>query len=329
MKKYKNILIINSGGGLGDTLQFIPIINFLNTEFDIKNIYYFSNKNKFYFDNVIKDIKPKNLKVIDFLRQGFGFKIKDIINTRKITSKLKIKKFDLIIDNQTRLGNSLVFKSIPHKEYVSPCLNYSFCKPYFVLRKEKNIIKRITNYYEKKLNKKIKISYKYKNIPKKYLIESNKLLSKKNKYIGFSILAGHPKRLRNFNIKQIAKVANYFQQKYIPVFFIEKKFMNIINLIKKKVPKAYFPELISNTKLRNPILVTALADKTDFCISINNGIMHMMSLSKTKLFIFFDENSEKFKPISNNAFSYDCSHNNTKVNNLTSNQIINFIRNKR
>ena len=30
MKKYNNVLIINSGGGLGDTLQFLPLINLLN-----------------------------------------------------------------------------------------------------------------------------------------------------------------------------------------------------------------------------------------------------------------------------------------------------------
>ena len=114
MKKYNNVLIINSGGGLGDTLQFLPIINFLNKELLIKKIFYFSNKNEFFFNNILKDIKPNNLHVIDFLSQGFGFKIKDIFYTRKILKKLNIKKFDLIIDNQTRFGNSLVFKSIKH-----------------------------------------------------------------------------------------------------------------------------------------------------------------------------------------------------------------------
>ena len=112
MKKYKNILLINSGGGLGDTLQFIPIINFLNTEFKIKNLFYFSNKNEFFFNNILKDIKPKNLKVIDFMEQDYGFRLHHLFKSNVILKKLNIKQFDLIIDNQTRFINSLVFKLI-------------------------------------------------------------------------------------------------------------------------------------------------------------------------------------------------------------------------
>ena len=328
MKKYNNVLIINSGGGLGDTLQFLPIINFLNKELSIKKIFYFSNKNEFFFNNILKDIKPNNLHVIDFLSQGFGFKIRDIFYTRKILKKLNIKKFDLIIDNQTRFGNSLVFKSIKHDEYISPCINYLFSKPFFFLKKEKNIVQRIVNYFEKKLKKKIYLNYNLKNFPYKYKIEAKKLLNNNNKYIGYSILAGHPTRLRNFNINEIIKVANYFSNKFIPVFYVEKKFKKIINYITKKVPKAYFPEFKANQRLKNPLLVTALGNETKFNISINNGIMHMLSLSQSNLIIFFDENSDKFKPLRKKIYSYDCKKQNTSVEKLKSHQIINYVKTK-
>ena len=328
MKKYNNVLIINSGGGLGDTLQFLPIINFLNKELSIKKIYYFSNKNEFFFNNVLKDIKPNNLQVIDFLRQGFGFKIKDIFFTKKILKKLNIAKFDLIIDNQTRFGNSLVFKSIKHDEYISPCINYLFSKPFFFIKKEKNVVQRIINYLEKRFKKKINIQYNIKNFPYKYRMEAKKLLKNNNKYIGYSIIAGHPSRSRNFDIDEIIKVANYFSKKFIPVFYIEKKFKKIINYIKRKAPKAYFPEFDANNRLKNPLLVTAIGNETKFNISVNNGIMHMLSLSTNNLIIFFDENSDKFKPIRKNIHFYDCKKLNTSVGKLKSHQIINYVKSK-
>ena len=110
------------------------------------------------------------------------------------------------------------------------------------------------------------------------------------------------------------------------MFFIEKKYHKIINKIKKKMPKAYFPELKAKKKLNNPILVTALANKTKFCITINNGIMHMLALSKSKLFIFFDENSRKFQPLSKKIRAYECHKHDTKIKDLKSNDILNFVK---
>lgn len=326
MKKYKNILLINSGGGLGDTLQFIPIINFLNTRFKIENLFYFSNKNEFFFNNILKDIKPNNLKIIDFMEQDYGFRLVHLLKSKEILKKLNIKKFDLIIDNQTRFINSLVFKLIKHDEYISPCLNYKFSKPYFRINKEKNIVKRILNYFEKKMKKKINIKYQIKNIPKKYIAEANRLTISKKPYIGFSITAGHPSRQRHFELIEIINVAKFYQKKFIPMFFIEKKYKKIIKIIKKKLPNAYFPELKARKEFQNPVLVTALANKTKFCITINNGIMHMLALSKSKLFIFFDENSRKFQPLSKNVKTYECDKQKTKINDLKTKDILNFVK---
>ena len=326
MKKYKNILLINSGGGLGDTLQFIPIINFLNTEFKIKNLFYFSNKNEFFFNNILKDIKPKNLKVIDFMEQDYGFRLHHLFKSNVILKKLNIKQFDLIIDNQTRFINSLVFKLIKHKEYISPCMNYKFSKPYFKINKEKNIVKRIFDYFEKKLNKKINIKYQINNIPNKYTMEAQRLIKKKKLYVGFSITAAHPSRPRCFKLNEIINTAKFFQKKFTPIFFVEKKYNKIINKIKKKIPSAYFPELKAKNKLKNPILVTALANRIKFCITINNGIMHMLALSKSKLFIFFDENSRKFQPLSKKNKTYECDQKITQINDLKSKDIINFVK---
>ena len=81
----------------------------------------------------------------------------------------------------------------------------------------------------------------------------------------------------------------------IPVFFIEKDNINLIEKIKNQVPSALFPELKSNISC--PALVTALASRLDTAVSIDNGIMHMMALANVPMIVLFGPtNSEKFAP---------------------------------
>ena len=81
----------------------------------------------------------------------------------------------------------------------------------------------------------------------------------------------------------------------IPVFFIEKNNLELIEKIKNQVPSAIFPEL--NSKLACPALVTALATRLNTAVSIDNGIMHMIALAKIPMIILFGPtSSEKFAP---------------------------------
>ena len=58
-------------------------------------------------------------------------------------------EFDLIIDNQTRFKNTLIYRKIPHKYYVSPCLNYLMSKPITFMRKREIFANRIIDYFNK------------------------------------------------------------------------------------------------------------------------------------------------------------------------------------
>ena len=54
------------------------------------------------------------------------------------------------------------------------------------------------------------------------------------------------------------------------------------------------------SKLSCPALVTALSSRLDQAISIDNGVMHMMSLANIPMIILFGPtNSEKFAPKNN------------------------------
>ena len=156
--------------------------------------------------------------------------------------------------------------------------------------------------------------------------EASKLFKNDKKYIGFSITSGHPTRKKEIPLKTIIKIANFFSDKnFIPTFFIEEKYKEKINTINKMVKNPYFPEHLEHTSLKNPFLVIAMGRKLHSAISINNGIMHMLGLAGTKTAIFFDENSDKFKPLNSNKSKIYFSSKNKKTKDLTSEDIINFV----
>ena len=90
------------------------------------------------------------------------------------------------------------------------------------------------------------------------------------------------------------------------------------------VQNPYFPEHLVHSSLKNPFLVIAMAKKLHSAISINNGVMHMLGLAGTKTAIFFDENSDKFKPLDGNKSKIYTSTKNKETKDLTPEDIINF-----
>jgi ADP-heptose:LPS heptosyltransferase len=192
----------------------------------------------------------------------------------------------------------------------------------------RHVCGRIFDYFEKILNTNISIPTELNYLQKKYLDEASKLFKNDKKYIGFSITSGHPTRQKEISLKTIVEVANYFSDKnFVPTFFIEEKYKEKINTIKAMVKNPYFPELLAQSSLKNPLLVVAMGRKLHSAISINNGIMHMLGLAGTKTAIFFDENSDKFRPLDGNKSKIYSSSKNKETKDLTPKDIINFVNN--
>ena len=62
------------------------------------------------------------------------------------------------------------------------------------------------------------------------------------------------------------------------------------------MPEALFPE--QDSIISCPALVTALSSRLQLAISIDNGVMHMMSLANIPMIVLFGPtNSEKFAPM--------------------------------
>ena len=320
-----NILIYNSGGGLGDSIQLMDLITSLQRKFNKSKLYYLSAHAN-HFDYKLKDFNIK-LETIDLGLKYFGFRIRHFFLAKNRFKNKGFDKIDLIIDLQSKMRNTLILSRIPSKFFYSPTFGFKFCskkKEYLDTKYDINIILKNI---EKLLDIEIPIEkYEIKNINDKFFNEAKKLLPKDN-YIGFSVTQGNVYRKKQWSINNFINVANKITKKgKIPVFFIEKSQVELINQIKDKVEGAIFPELSS--QLSSPALVTALSTRLEKAISIDNGIMHMMALANIPMIVLFGPtNSKKFAPKIKNIQILDSKilRNSDDINTIQVEDLLNLI----
>jgi len=288
------VLFYNSGGGIGDALQILPLINTIKNEFKNANFYYICAHEN-HFNLGLKDLNFP-IETLDLDIKYFGFRWWHFLILKNEIKKKKIEKFDLIIDLQSKIRNTLILKILPHNIFVSSCFNFKFSKPSVSITKvskvNDNILQAVNNILKINCNL---IDYNINNIEKKFFSESARLLPKNN-YVGLSITQGNVYRKKEWPLENIVKLCGKLKQyNKIPVFFIEKNNNELKNKIQKLVPYSFFPEHESN--LSSPALVVCLARRLDFAITIDNGVMHMLSLAKTPLIsLFGPTDPEKFAP---------------------------------
>jgi len=288
----KKILIYNSGGGLGDSIQLIPLVLSLKNHFRRAKIFYLGAHEN-HFEGKLKEYNIK-IETLKLDLKYFGFRWWHFFYVKKNFNIKNEGKFDLIIDLQSKFRNSLILKRIPHNDFYSTTYNNYFSTKKIKF-KSKNHFENLSSF----LNEKIKIiNFNNNKLPKNLLNEAKRLLPKTN-YIGFSITQGNEYRKKSWSIYKFISIANKSLIKNkTPVFFIEKNQEHIIEKIKNQVPSALFPESQSN--LSCPALVTAMASRLDLAVSIDNGIMHMIGLANIPMIVLFGPtNSEKFAPKNN------------------------------
>ena len=299
----KKILIYNSGGGLGDAIQLFPLILSLKNHFKSGDFYYLGAHEN-HFLNKLKDFNV-NIKTLDLGLKYFGFRWWHLFKAKSRFFELNLDKFDLIIDLQSKLRNTLILKRIPSVNFYSSTFNYNFCSLKKDYLSNNNISQKTILNLEKLLDVNIqKVDFSLDNLDQIYVNEAKKLLPGSN-YIGFSITQGNEYRKKSWPLENFIILAKKIvEMNKIPVFFVEKENIEIINQIKLKVPNSLFPE--HNSDLVCPALVTALSSRLEKGISIDNGVMHMMSLAKVPMIVLFGPtNSEKFAPSHENTVILD------------------------
>ncbi len=321
----KKILIYSSGGGLGDSIQLFPLILSLQNHFKDSDIFYLGAHDNHYLGK-LKEYRVK-IPTFETGLKYFGFRIWHYLYAKKTIKKIDIHKFDLIIDLQSKLRNTLILKKIPHKDFYSSTFNFFFCSKKNDYLFHNDINKMTLDNLGKFLGKKVEtINYELNQISLKYHQEASRLLPK-NHYIGFSITQGNIYRKKNWPIDNFILLAQKLKERNkIPVFFIEKDKIDLIKDIKSKIPEALFPELDSN--LSCPALVTALASRLEKTISIDNGVMHMIGLSRTPMIVLFGPtNPDKFAPKIDNIKILDSKkiYSSKDITKITTNDILEFI----
>ena len=316
----EKILIYNSGGGLGDSIQLFPLILSLKSHFK-KTKFYYLGAHENHFSGKLKEYNIQ-LETLELGLQYFGFRWWHFFFTNNRVTKKGYGKFDLIIDLQSKFRNTLILKKIPHKLFYSSTFN-----GFFSSRKIKsyssNHLENLSLFLEEDV---IELQFKVNKLSKEILSEAKKLLPNSN-YVGFSITQGNEYRKKSWSIYKFTALANKILSKNkIPVFFIEKDKIDLIEKIKNQVPAAIFPEL--NSKLACPALVTALASRLNTAVSIDNGIMHMLALSNIPMIVLFGPtNSKKFAPKNKFTHILDSKvlHKSKNINSIEVDEVLSLI----
>ena len=316
----EKILIYNSGGGLGDAIQLFPLIISLRNHFK-KSKFYYLGAHENHFNGKLKEYNIK-LETLDLGLKYFGFRWWHLFFTRQKFAKTTLGKFDLIIDLQTKFRNSLILKKIPHNSFYSRTFN-GFFSSKKINSSNGNHIENLSLFFGEDV---VELDFKVNKLNKNLLLEAKKLLPNSN-YVGFSITQGNIYRKKSWSLYKFTSLANKILSKNkIPVFFIEKNNIELIEKIKNQVPSALFPEIKS--KLACPALITALSSRLDKAISIDNGIMHMMSLANVPMIVLFGPtDSNKFAPNNNFTTILDSKkiHKTKDINSIEVDEVLSLI----
>ena len=201
----KKILIYNSGGGLGDTIQLFPLILSLKNHFKSSDFYYLgAHKNHF-----LGKLKKYNIdiKTLDLGLKYFGFRWWHLLKAKSRFLELNLEKFDLIIDLQSKLRNTLILKRIPSVNFYSSTFNYNFCSLKKDYLSNNNISQKTILNLEKLLDVSIqKVDFSLDNLNQIYINEAKKLLPGSN-YIGFSITQGNEYRKKSWPLENFIILA--------------------------------------------------------------------------------------------------------------------------
>ena len=110
------VLLYNSGGGIGDSIQILPLIDTLKSNF-INTKFYYLSAHENHFNSTLKELNSE-IETLDLKIKYFGFRWWHALIIKKKIKEQNIESFDLILDLQTKIRNSLILKMIPHKKFI-------------------------------------------------------------------------------------------------------------------------------------------------------------------------------------------------------------------
>ena len=107
------VLLYNSGGGIGDSLQILPLIYTLKLKLKDAKFYYLSSHDN-HFNSTLEAFNSR-IETLNLNIKYFGFRWWHALIVKKRLKDEKIDTFDLILDLQSKLdtdkddGSSCIF----------------------------------------------------------------------------------------------------------------------------------------------------------------------------------------------------------------------------
>lgn len=295
-KKYKSILVYSGGEAIGDALYKLNFIKNLRYNFPDSKITWLAGQGKTEYSYTLKPLVNNLIdEVVDNLKIG----VNPFIEFIK-PSPIK-KEYDVIIDTQTVVLPTLCLKKIKHKIFLSASAKWIFSdlKPNNFSIKNTSLNDRLNIFIKLINNNEVQYCKEDIKIEDKYIKLSNTLLPKGKTYIGISPGAGDKAKIWPLN-KFVKLAQGQVNKNRIPVFFLGPDEKNLLEIIKKDVPQAIFPEWTDTaikSGLKGPILVIALAKKVNVAIANDSGTGHMFAVAGTKLISLFSKhNPIKYAP---------------------------------
>jgi len=295
-KKYKSILVYSGGEAIGDALYKLNFIKNLRYNFPDSKITWLAGQGKTEYSY---NLKPLVNNLIDEVVDNLKIGVNPFIEFIK-PSPIK-KEYDVIIDTQTVVLPTLCLKKIKHKIFLSASAKWIFSdlKPNNFSIKDTSLNDRLNIFIKLINNNEVKYGKKDIKIEDQYIKLSNTLLPKGKTYIGISPGAGDKAKIWPLN-KFVKLAQRQVNKNRIPVFFLGPDEKNLLEIIKKDVPQAIFPEWTDTaikSGLKGPILVIALAKKVNVAIANDSGTGHMFAVAGTKLISLFSKhNPIKYAP---------------------------------
>ena len=111
---------------MGDSIQLFDLITSLKEKYGEEQLYYLSAHNNHFnnslrkYNNQLKELKTDIIY--------FGFRLWHLFcSKKKILKDNFIERFDLIIDLQSKLRNTIILKQFPCYNFYSSTFNFKFC----------------------------------------------------------------------------------------------------------------------------------------------------------------------------------------------------------
>ena len=298
-KNYKNILVYSGGEAIGDALYKLKFIQNLRYAFPNSEISWLAGQGSTQYSKSLKPIIKKFLNEIIDNKQVGASPFKELF----FRSPLYGKHYDVIIDTQTVVLPTICVKKIKHNIFLSSTANWYFSdlKPINFSIKNSSLNKRLEIFIELLTEKEMsskKFKYNFK-LDKKYYDLAKNILPKGPTYIGFSPGAGDDSK--KWPLEKFLKLAKIqLKNNRIPIFFLGPKEKTLLEIIKKEIPNAIFPEWTDkaiNSGLKGPLLAIALAKQVNISVANDSGTGHMLAVGGTKLISLFSKHSPvKYAP---------------------------------